>query len=63
MSKEKINNMIDNIMDKDNLGAESEFKSVMSDKVGQKLEDERKIVSKDMITKHIPQPETEDDEI
>ena len=29
MSKEKINNMIDNIMDKDNIGAESEFKSVM----------------------------------
>ena len=53
MSKEKINNMIDNIMDKDNIGAESEFKSVMSDKVGQKLEDERRIVSKDMITKHI----------
>ena len=48
---------------KDNIGAESEFKSVMSDKVGQKLEDERRIVSKDMITKHIPQPETDDDEI
>ena len=63
MRKEKINNMIDKNMDKDNIGAEHEFKSVMSDKVGQKLEDERRIVSKDMITKHIPQPETDDDEI
>ena len=63
MSKEKINNMIDNIMDKDNIGADTEFKSVMSEKDGQKLEDERRIVSKDMITKHIPQPETDDDEI
>ena len=55
MSKEKISNMIDNIMDQDNIGAESEFKSVMSDKVGQKLEDERKIISKDMVTRHVPQ--------
>ena len=63
MSKEKINNMIDNIIDQDNIGAESEFKSVMSDKVGQKLEDERKIISKDMVTRHVPQPETGDDEV
>tara|TARA_B100000683_G_scaffold57353_1_gene55174 strand:+ start:130 stop:321 length:192 start_codon:yes stop_codon:yes gene_type:complete len=63
MSKEKISNMIDNIMDQDNIGAESEFKSVMSDKVGQKLEDERKIISKDMVTRHVPQPETGDDEV
>tara|TARA_B100000212_G_scaffold169188_1_gene127258 strand:- start:308 stop:499 length:192 start_codon:yes stop_codon:yes gene_type:complete len=63
MSKEKISNMIDNIMDQDNIGAESEFKSVMSDKVGQKLEDERKIISKDMVTRHVPQSETGDDEV
>ena len=63
MSKEKISNMIDNIMDQDNIGAESEFKYVMSDKVGQKLEDERKIISKDMVTRHIPQSETGDDEV
>tara|TARA_Y100001954_G_scaffold153428_1_gene163219 strand:- start:419 stop:610 length:192 start_codon:yes stop_codon:yes gene_type:complete len=63
MSKEKISNMIDNIMGQDNIGAESEFKSVMSDKVGQKLEDERKIISKDMVTRHVPQPETGDDEV
>tara|TARA_B100001113_G_C20608361_1_gene404953 strand:- start:274 stop:465 length:192 start_codon:yes stop_codon:yes gene_type:complete len=63
MSKEKISNMIDNIMGQDNIGAESEFKSVMSDKVGQKLEDERKIISKDMVTRHIPQSETGDDEV
>ena len=63
MSKEKISNMIDNIMGQDNIGAESEFKSVMSDKVGQKLEDERKIISKDIVTRHIPQSETGDDEV
>ena len=61
MSKEKINNMIDNIMDKDNIGAESEFKSVMSDKVGETLEKERQTIAKDMVTSHIP--EVGDDEV
>ncbi len=63
MSKEKISSMIDNVMSQDNISAETDFKNVMSDKVGQKLEDERKIISKDMVTKHIPQSETGDDEI
>ena len=59
MSKEKISNMIDNIMDQDNIGAESEFKSVMSDKVGQKLEDERKIISKAVSYTHLRAHETQ----
>ena len=30
---------------------------------GKKLEDERKIISKDMVTRHVPQSETGDDEV
>ena len=63
MSQEKINSLIDNITIGDNLSAEADFKSVMSDKVGDSLENERKIISKDMVTQHISDTEANDEEV
>ncbi len=55
MSQEKIKSMVDNIVNGNNLESESDFKSVMSDKVGETLEKERQTISKDMVTSHIPE--------
>ena len=63
MSQEKINSLIDNITKGDNLSAEADFKSVMSDKVGDSLENERKNISKDMVTQHISDTEANDEEV
>ena len=63
MSQENINSLIDNITKGDNLSAEADFKSVMSDKVGDSLENERKIISKDMVTQHISDTEANDEEV
>ena len=58
MSNEKIKSMLDNIGKQNHLDAESDFKSIMSDKVGQTLEKERQVQASAMVTKHIPdQPE------
>ena len=54
MSQEKIKSMVDNIVNGNNLESESDFKSVMSDKVGETLEKERQTIAKDMVTSHIP---------
>ena len=46
----------------DNLGAESTFKSVMQQKVGDALEKRREEVANTMVTQHIPEVE-EDEEV
>ena len=58
MSQEKIKSMVDNIVNGNNLESESDFKSVMSDKVGETLEKERQTIAKDMVTSHIPEEGT-----
>ena len=55
--------MIDNIGNQNNIDAESDFKSIMSDKVGQALEKERQVQAKAMVTKHIPDQPEETDEV
>ena len=55
MSQEKIKSMVDNIVNGNNLESESDFKNVMSDKVGETLEKERRTISKDIVTSHIPE--------
>jgi adenine C2-methylase RlmN of 23S rRNA A2503 and tRNA A37 len=47
--------MVDNIVNGNNLESESDFKNIMSDKVGETLEKERQTISKDMVTSHIPE--------
>ena len=63
MSNEKIKSMLDNIDKQNHLDAESDFKSVMSDKVGQTLEKERQVQASAMVTKHIPDQPEESDEV
>ena len=63
MSNEKIKSMLDNIAKQNHLDAESDFKSVMSDKVGQTLEKERQVQASAMVTKHIPDQPEETDEV
>jgi hypothetical protein len=61
MSKEKVSQFVDDVLNKDNLSAETNFKSVMSDKVGDVLEKQREIIAKTIVTNHVPTTEEEDD--
>ena len=54
--------MIDALADGDNLSAENEFKSAISQKVGDALELKSKDVAGTMIKQHIPEVE-EDEEV
>ena len=53
-------NFVDALSNSDNLGAETAFKSVMSDRVGDALETKRKEVAGTFVKNHIP--EVEDNE-
>jgi DNA-binding GntR family transcriptional regulator len=59
MSKE----IIDAIASGDNLGAESQFKSVIQQKVGDALEKRREEVANTMVTQHIPEVEENEEEV
>ena len=63
MSNEKIKSMLDNIGKQNHIDAESDFKSIMSDKVGQTLEKERQVQASAMVNKHIPDKPEETDEV
>ena len=54
--------IIDAIASGDNLDAENEFKSAISQKVGAALEIRRREVANTMVTQHIPEVE-EDEEV
>tara|TARA_B100000035_G_scaffold271093_1_gene245725 strand:- start:1791 stop:1976 length:186 start_codon:yes stop_codon:yes gene_type:complete len=54
--------IIDAIATGDNLGAETEFKSAMSKRVGDALEIKRQEVAQTIVTQHIPEVE-EDEEV
>ena len=59
MSKE----IIDAIASGDNLGAESQFKSAIQQKVGDALEKRREEVANTMVTQHIPEVEENEEEV
>jgi len=54
--------IIDAIATGDNLGAETEFKSAMTKRVGDALEIKRQEVAQTIVTQHIPEVE-EDEEV
>ena len=54
------NNFVDELQKGNNLGAEDAFKSIMTQKVGDALEDKRKEVASSFVKTHIP--EVEEDE-
>jgi|TARA_R100000541_G_scaffold35689_1_gene43883 hypothetical protein len=53
-------NFVDELQNKNNLGAEDAFKSAMTDRVAQKLEMKRREVAGTFVKNHIP--EVEEDE-
>ena len=53
-------NFVDELQKGNNLGAEDAFKSIMTQKVGDALEDKRKEVAGSFVKNHIP--EVEEDE-
>ena len=59
MSKE----IIDAISTGDNIGAETHFKNVIQNKVGDALEIKRTEVANTMVTQHIPEVEENEEEI
>ena len=54
--------VVDAIASGDNLGAETQFKNVIQQKVGDALEKRREEVANTMVTQHIPEVE-EDEEV
>ena len=59
MSKE----IIDAIASGDNLGAESQFKNAIQQKVGNALEKRREEVANTIVTQHIPEVEEDEEEV
>ena len=54
--------IVDAIASGDNLGAETQFKNAIQQKVGDALEKRREEVANTMVTQHIPEVE-EDEEV
>lgn len=57
---EQVKSMIDNIISGDNLGAESDFKDVMMQKVGDAMERKRMDVANTLVTNHVPEFDEDD---
>jgi len=55
--------IIDAIASGDKLGAESQFKSAIQQKVGDALEKRREEVANTMVTQHIPEVEENEEEV
>ena len=55
--------IIDAIASGDNLGAESQFKNAIGQKVGDALEKKREEVANTMVTQHIPEVEENEEEV
>ena len=55
--------IIDAIASGDNLGAETNFKNAVSQRVGDALETRRKEVAASMVTQHIPEVEENEEDV
>ena len=49
MSNENVVSMVDNLTDGDNVAAQDAFKSALTDKIGQALDDKRQTVANDWL--------------
>ena len=49
MSNENVVNMVDNLTSGDNVAAQDAFKSALTDKIGQALDDKRQTVANDWL--------------
>jgi len=55
-----VNNMVDSLVDGNNIAAQDSFKSALTDKIGQALDDKRKTVANDWLNSAIEQEEIAD---
>ncbi len=55
-----VNNMVDSLVGGDNIAAQDSFKSALTDKIGQALDDKRKTVANDWLNSAIEQEEIAD---
>jgi len=55
-----VNNMVDSLVDGDNIAAQDSFKSALTDKIGQALDDKRKTVANDWLNSAIEQEDIAD---
>lgn len=55
-----VNNMVDSLVDGNNIAAQDSFKSALTDKIGQALDDKRKTVANDWLNSAIEQEEISD---
>ena len=53
MSNENVVNMVDSLTNGDNVAAQDAFKSALTDKIGQALDDKRQTVANDLSLIHI----------
>ena len=55
-----VNNMVDSLVDGDNIAAQDSFKSALTDKIGQALDDKRKTVANDWLNSALEQEDITD---
>ena len=55
-----VNNMVDSLVDGDNVAAQDSFKSALTDKIGQALDDKRKTVANDWLNSALEQEDIAD---
>ena len=55
-----VNNMVDSLVDGDNIAAQDSFKSALSDKIGDALDDKRKTVANDWLNSALEQEDITD---
>ena len=55
-----VNNMVDSLVDGNNIAAQDSFKSALTDKIGQALDDKRKTVANDWLNSALEQEDIAD---
>ena len=55
-----VNNMVNSLVDGDNIAAQDSFKSALSDKIGDALDDKRKTVANDWLNSALEQEDIAD---
>ena len=55
-----VNNMVDSLVDGDNIAAQDAFKTALSDKIGDALDDKRKTVANDWLNSALEQEDITD---
>ena len=55
-----VNNMVNSLVDGDNVAAQDSFKSALSDKIGDALDDKRKTVANDWLNSALEQEDITD---